>query len=518
MAQNPPNPTEADAAKFLGQVIDGRYRIESLLGHGGMGLVFKAVQTSVQRPVALKTLHRHLADTSTFFERFKREAEVVSRLHHPNIITMYDFGQTPDGLCYFVMEFLPGQSLKERVKRQGPMTLRQAIAVMEQACAGIEHAHKQNVIHRDLKPHNIMLTEVDGSEYVKVLDFGLVKATAHDEEEDDQLTSTGQVLGTPQYMPPEQSGGDAVDTRSDLYALAAVFFYCLTGRSPYGAKSVRKALMLAMGGLVPKVATYRVGAPVPELVDALIFKGLRPEKEERFQTAKEFVQALNDSVEGLSADELDAMPRAVATSSDSSSATSGSRNGPTSKAVTAVGRPLPRSSNSALGPQETKEIPLTTIADPALPLRRSRRPLFFGIGALALLIAAGAGSQWLKPTAAPTSLVAMPAPTPELTEPLLAEQTHDSEQVAAKVQVSLETRPEGAEVFESGAFIGKTPLTLKWIKGGARTLILKLKGYRDLSRTFKPESDQTLEFSLEPIVKSTVQKKQNKDRSVTPFE
>jgi serine/threonine protein kinase len=374
------------------------------------------------------------------------------------------------------------------------------------------------VIHRDLKPHNIMLTEVDGSEYVKVLDFGLVKA-AHDEEEDEQLTSTGQVLGTPQYMPPEQAGGDVVDTRSDLYALAAVFFYCLTGHSPYGAKSVRKALTLAMGGLVPKVASYRLGAPVPELVDALIFKGLRPEKEERFQTAKEFVRALNDSVEGLSAEELDAIPRAMATSSDSSSGTSGSRNRPTSKAVTAVGRPLPRSSNSAQGAKETKEMPLTTIADPALQSRGSRRPFLVGIGSLALLMAAGAGYRWFNSTATPAPAVAtIPASTPELTAPLVAEQRHDSEPVAAKVQVSLETRPQGAEVFESGAFIGKTPLTLEWIKGSARTLNFKLKGYRDLSRTFKPESDQTLEFALEPIVKSTAQKKQNKDPSVTPFE
>ncbi len=307
MAKEPFEAVRADA--LIGRVLDDRYKVESVLGEGGMGMVFKGLQTSVQRPIALKTLHPQLAMAPAFFERFKREAETASRLHHPNIITIYDFGRTSDGLCYFVMELLDGESLRQRVKRDGPLSLRSAAALIEQVAAGVSHAHHHRVVHRDLKPHNIMLARVDGDEYVKVLDFGLVKAVEQEEEE--QLTSTGQVLGTPQYMPPEQAGGEAVDQRSDLYALTAVFFYCLTGHSPYGANSVRKALTAALKGEVPQVDTYRQGAPTPAAIDAFIFKGLRPEKEDRFQTCDDFVQSLRAALAGTPDSVLDAVPHFI---------------------------------------------------------------------------------------------------------------------------------------------------------------------------------------------------------------
>src|SRR5689334_20144158 len=160
---------------LIGKVLDGRYEIESVLGQGGMGMVFRAMQTAIKRPVALKTLHPSLAAAPQFFERFRREAEVASRLRHPNIITIFDFGRA--------------------------------------------HAHTENVVHRDIKPHNLLISAVDGHDFVKILDFGLVKAL--ETEDEDQLTTTGQVLGTPQYMPPEQAGGEVVDRRSDLYSLGS---------------------------------------------------------------------------------------------------------------------------------------------------------------------------------------------------------------------------------------------------------------------------------------------------------
>ena len=346
-------PFEAvNANELIGKVLDGRYKVESVLGQGGMGMVFKGMQTSVQRPVALKTLHPQLAMAPTFFERFKREAEMASRLHHPNIITIYDFGRTAEGICYYVMEMLEGESLRQRIKRDGPFTLRQAAAIIEQSAAGVAHAHHGNVIHRDLKPHNIMLTSVDGNEYVKVLDFGLVKALEQEEEE--QLTSTGQVLGTPQYMPPEQAGGEVVDQRSDLFSLTGVFYYCLTGHSPYGANSVRKALTLALAANVPPIETYRKGSPVPKSIDEFMVKGLTPEKEDRFQTAEDFVQSLHAALSGAPDSVLDAVPLftpetgSKESGSGSSSASRKSASAaprPPSKAISAVSRPLPRQSS-----------------------------------------------------------------------------------------------------------------------------------------------------------------------------
>jgi serine/threonine-protein kinase len=494
-----------NAQELIGHVLDGRYRVEAVLGQGGMGMVFKGLQTSVQRPVALKTLHPQLAMAPTFFERFRREAEVASRLHHPNIITIFDFGRTPEGLCYYVMEYLAGESLKERIKRDGPFSLRQAAAVIEQAAAGVAHAHHQNVIHRDLKPHNIMLAEVDGHEYVKVLDFGLVKALEQEDEE--QLTSTGQVLGTPQYMPPEQAGGELVDQRSDLFALTAVFFYCLTGHSPYGANSVRKALTLALAGNVPPVSTYRQGAPVPKAVDEFIWKGLRPDKEERFQTAEDFVQSLHAAIAGTPDTLLDALPAFTPASggdagSGSSSASrksgSGSRARPASKSISAVSRPLPKASSSRVEVND----PSATRAEPGRGAEPPRAGLALGaiVGLAAVVVVLiGAAVVW-KLSPRPEGA---PLPPPPVADPPTAPPAQPSPAVeapAAAVKVTLRTTPEGAEVLEDDVVIGTTPLTLEWPRGKTRSLTFKATGHRELQKTLRLEADQTLDFALESSV------------------
>ncbi|WP_254626721.1 serine/threonine-protein kinase, partial [Myxococcus sp. CA039A] len=294
-----------------------------------MGMVFRATQTSVQRPVAVKTLNPSLAAAPQFFERFRREAEIASRLRHPNVITIFDFGRAPDGTCYYVMELLQGESLKEVVKREGPMSLRRATSLIEQATQGLAHAHQEGCVHRDLKPHNIMVQDLGGRDFVKVLDFGLVKALEAEEEE--QLTSTGQVLGTPQYMPPEQAGGEAVDQRSDLYSMAGVLYFCLTGSSPFGANTVRKALTASLTQQVPAVNSKRQGAPVPAALDAFFRKALSPEKEDRYQSAQELIDAMMESVEDVSAEQFDAMPSGGSSSGvnerGSGSRASGSRAG-----------------------------------------------------------------------------------------------------------------------------------------------------------------------------------------------
>ena len=193
--EGPDHLCAGESLKLIGQVLDGRYQIEDVLGQGGMGMVFRATQTSVQRQVAVKTLHPTLAMAPQFFERFKREAEMASRLRHPNIITIFDFGRSQDGTCYYVMELLEGDSLKQLVKREGPLPIRRAVDLIEQAGRALAHAHEMGAIHRDLKPHNMMVQRLDQKDFVKVLDFGLVKAL--EQEEHEQLTSTGQVLGTP---------------------------------------------------------------------------------------------------------------------------------------------------------------------------------------------------------------------------------------------------------------------------------------------------------------------------------
>lgn len=322
---------------LIGQVLDNRYRIEDVLGQGGMGMVFRATQTSVHRPVAVKTLNPSLAAAPQFFERFRREAEIASRLRHPNVITIYDFGRAQDGTCYYVMELLEGESLREMVKRDGPMSLRRAVDVIEQACRGLSHAHEQGAVHRDIKPHNIMVQQLDGRDFVKVLDFGLVKAL--EQEDEQQLTSTGQVLGTPQYMPPEQAGGEHVDHRSDLYSMGGVLYYCLTGTSPYGANTVRKALTAALTQPPPTVSAKRQGAPVPQALEDFFQRALAREKEDRFQSAQEFVDAMMDAVDGLPDEQLDALPT-------NSVADAGSGSKPSQRSVSKPGRSSPSNSRA----------------------------------------------------------------------------------------------------------------------------------------------------------------------------
>ncbi len=474
-----------NANELIGKVLDGRYKVESVLGQGGMGMVFRGIQTSVQRPVALKTLHPQLAMAPSFFERFKREAEMASRLHHPNIITIYDFGKTPEGLCYYVMEMLEGESLRDRIKREGPFTLRQAAAIIEQSAAGVAHAHHSNVIHRDLKPHNIMLTSVDGNEYVKVLDFGLVKALEQEEEE--QLTSTGQVLGTPQYMPPEQAGGEAVDQRSDLFSLTGVFYYCLTGHSPYGANSVRKALTLALAANVPPIETYRQGSPVPRSIDDFMIKGLKPEKEDRFQTAEDFVQSLHAALSGAPDSVLDAVPvftpdnGAKETGSGSSSASRGKAGASKSKAISAVSRPLPRQAS------KVEAAPAQEERKPAPPAQGVPLGVLVGIAAVLVLLIGGALVWKITSRTEPSDPPPIANRQPVTDAPL----------AKGDAKVTLKTTPDGAEVTEGGVMIGNTPLTIDWPRGTTRELTFKLAGHKELVKSLRSEADQSFDFQLE---------------------
>jgi len=490
---------QVNANALLGQLVDGRYQVESVLGQGGMGVVFRAVQTSVQRPVAMKTLHPQLAMAPTFFERFKREAEIASRLHHPNIITIFDFGRTADGTCYYVMEMLEGVSIRQRVKNEGPMTLRQAAAVIEQSTLGVGHAHKQHVIHRDLKPHNVMLSLIDGNEYVKVLDFGLVKAMEQEEEE--QLTSTGQVLGTPQYMPPEQAGGERVDHRSDLYSLTGVFYYCLTGHSPFGANTVRKALQASLTQKPPTIATHRKGAPVPDAIDRFCQKGLEAEPDARHQSAEAFIESLHAALSGTPDSVLDAVPQHVAEpgKDSNSGSSSASRRGSSKtgsrasvKAVSAVNKPK-------TGPSSRVEL-----AVEAAPLPKSALPLSAIIGVAAVLIAVIVGAFVVRSQqVAAQQQVGGQLPVVEratLSPPTPRQATQPAPDVTV-FRVALKTQPDGAEVLEGDVTLGRTPLSVSWDKAQKRTLVFRLAGFKDLEKSLKPEADQEFEFALEALRK-----------------
>ncbi|WP_375765333.1 protein kinase [Archangium gephyra] len=534
----------ASQMALIGQVLDGRYKIEDVLGQGGMGMVFSATQTSVQRPVAVKTLNPSLAAAPQFFERFRREAEIASRLRHPNVITIYDFGRAQDGTCYYVMELLEGESLRELVKRDGPMSLRRAVDVIEQACRGLAHAHEQGAVHRDIKPHNIMVQQLDKRDFVKVLDFGLVKAL--EAEDEHQLTSTGQVLGTPQYMPPEQAGGEHVDHRSDLYSMGGVFYYCLTGTSPYGANTVRKALTAALTQPAPTVAAKRQGAPVPKAVEEFFQKALAREKEDRFQNAQEFIDAMLDAVADAPPEVLDAMPTGSAPEAGNASKSSraGSSSKPGQRSVSKPGRSSPSESRSRPGAPAARGGSQPSAARAAQPASRGSQPssppparAASGSASAArqrtprpeaaapapaahhthsltedtqrgstgkkialvavplLLIAAGAAFVVVRP-AAP---VEPPPPVAEVKQaPKPAAPAADS-----MILVRIRSTPEGATVFVGDRQIGSTPLERRLPRDEMQELTFQLAGHQDQKRKLDFNgvlSDaETVSVTLEPV-------------------
>jgi serine/threonine-protein kinase len=510
---------------LIGQVLDGRYKIEDVIGQGGMGMVFSATQTSVQRQVAVKTLNPSLAAAPQFFERFRREAEIASRLHHPNVITIYDFGRAQDGTCYYVMELLEGESLRELVKRDGPMSLRRAVDVIEQACRGLAHAHEQGAVHRDIKPHNIMVQQLDQRDFVKVLDFGLVKAL--EAEEEHQLTSTGQVLGTPQYMPPEQAGGEHVDHRSDLYSMGGVFYYCLTGTSPYGANTVRKALTAALTQPAPTVAAKRQGAPVPQAMEEFFQKALAREKEDRFQNAQEFIDAMLDAVSDATPEQLDAMPTGSVPEAGNASKSSraGSSSKPGQRSVSKPGRSSAGESRSRASAPAARGGSQPSAARAASPASRgtqpsSAAPARAGSGSVSavrprtprpqaaapapahhhtqslaedtqrgstgrkialvavplLLLAAGGAFVVMRP-AAPVEVAPPGAAAEVKPEPTPAAPAVDS-----MILVRIRSTPEGATVFAGDVQIGTTPLERRLRRDEVHELTFQLAGHQDLKR------------------------------------
>ena len=299
--------TAAPADPLVGRVIGERYRLDGRIGVGGMGAVYLAEHTLMKKAVAIKLLHSELGQVDEAVRRFEREAQSASRLSHPNIIAVTDFGRAATGEFYLVMEYIRGHSLAEVLVERKRLPLPQALHIVRQMLSALAHAHRQGVVHRDLKPANVMLTRTaEGREdNVKILDFGIAKLSQDLAEGDHPLTQVAMVFGTPSYMSPEQATAQEVDARSDLYSCGVMLYEVLTGRKPFVASDVARILALQVTGRAPSFSAVAPEARIPAAVEAAVMRALEKDRQQRFQTAEEFLAALD----GL---EAATMPSALA--------------------------------------------------------------------------------------------------------------------------------------------------------------------------------------------------------------
>jgi eukaryotic-like serine/threonine-protein kinase len=280
---------------LLGAVLGDRYRILARIGAGGMGAVYRALHTALKREVAVKVLLPDFGGKDEFVRRFVREAESASRLAHPNIVAVTDFGKTAEGLLFLVMELLDGVSLTS-VIRQGAVPPSRALPILYQVLAGLGHAHAGGIIHRDLKPDNIMLVVRDGKpDVVKLLDFGIAKVT--DPAGGEVLTQAGVIFGTPEYLSPEQALGDQVDARADLYAVGVIAFEMLTGRRPFESDEKVRIISMHLSHAVPRMADRNPAAAIPAPVEEAVLQALAKNREHRFASAQAFSAALEDAAQ-----------------------------------------------------------------------------------------------------------------------------------------------------------------------------------------------------------------------------
>ncbi len=451
-----------------GAVLLGRYQILHPLGVGGMGTVYLCEHTTILKKFAVKVLSPELSQRPDHVDRFLREARASSMISHPNVVEITDFGQTPSGAPFFVMEYLEGEDLSEVIEREEALKWGRVRPIMLQICAALQAAHDQGIVHRDMKPGNVLVLEKAGKkDFVKVLDFGIAKVTSQ-EVKDKTLTQSGTVIGTPEYMSPEQGWGNPVDHRGDIYAVGVILYELLTGRVPFTGQSLMEILNRHMYE-VPDVDVPEI----PPEAGKIILKAMQKDRELRFQSMTEMVEAL----------------AAVGTGRAT---------------VEVVDEEI-----QAPWGQVTARFSAT-----AAP-KKSRAPLLLGIGAVLLAGVAvavaitGGQKDTTQPTPPPPKTIYVPtapATAPE-TEPAPAPKPVVIAPNAERVRFVIKTPGVDAQILDArdGGIYGTTndPEGVE-VEKSDQEIKLKLRadGFKDLEFTIVPSGDKTFEKKLEKARRS----------------
>ena len=402
---------KSPTSDLVGQVVADRYHIIKKLGEGGMGAVYLGEHVKMGRKSAIKVMNPGMAADPDAISRFNREASNASRISHPNVCQIYDFGETPEGVIYLAMEFIEGSALTDIIEREGALPPLRAAKILKQAADALASAHDLSIVHRDLKPDNIMIVQgKDGSDIVKVVDFGIAKAVAGDDA-GQKVTKTGMVVGTPEYMSPEQLSGDKLDGRSDIYSLGLVFYRMLTGVLPFQADSAQETMIKRLTDEPMPLMVARPDMVFPPELQAVLDKALARLPSERYANATQFGKDTEAAVAGLAAAAAAPVTSAATQLMDPEAAL---KSIPTRQKA-----PPPTVAASAPAPASARKFPLV--------------PVLGGVGGVAVLAVIGflamGGGKKPAAAAADTTHSAVPAPHPG-PDTLAAKNTPNNTQTA----------------------------------------------------------------------------------------
>ncbi|HEY9715043.1 MAG TPA: serine/threonine-protein kinase, partial [Chroococcales cyanobacterium] len=272
---------------FVGTTLGENYDIVAIAGTGGMGVVYQGQHRALDRKVAIKMLKSEFVQDEKSYLRFQVEALAASRLTHPNVVALYDYGVAQTGQPFLIMEFIEGTSLASEITRHGALTVNRAMPIFLQACNALEHAHHNNIIHRDVKPSNTILIEIEGQpDLVKIVDFGIAQI-AELREDGLKLTKTGEIFGSPVYMSPEQCTGDAIDERTDIYSMGTLMYETLTGVAPFVGSNAIDTIQKKFSENPKPFLVARPNSTVAPEIEAVIMKALERDPNRRFQSMSE---------------------------------------------------------------------------------------------------------------------------------------------------------------------------------------------------------------------------------------
>jgi serine/threonine-protein kinase len=462
--------------EFVGMVFDGRYRVESRIGRGGMGVVYAARHVMIDKPVAIKVLRREYSSDPSQVERFIREARAASRIGHPNIVDVTDFGTLPNGQVFFVMEFLPGLTLAHELRAQGALPPWRCLAIAMQVGRALAAAHAKGIVHRDLKPGNIFIVNpstdpgLDAAsghqvDVIKLLDFGIAKITW--DQTARRLTKVGSIFGTPQYMSPEQAAGKDADHRGDIYALGCIIYEILTGEVPFVADTFMGTLTKQLFDRPVPPRELRPDLRIDPAFEQVILRALEKNPDDRFQSTAEMIEALSACRERGEPSAPDA---------------------PTEVVLEILGLPAvapPQVSPIFPSrPESETDRRQPSAAPPSLRrVARTRTWIAAGSGVAALGLLAFAVGHFVR---SPSSRSAPDASGARLVRPDLRLATDVRAVARARgdasgptTTISIETVPSGARVLLGPTLLGSTPFSMTVTLGTPQTYVVRKRGFED---------------------------------------